>query len=326
MSEERIDPETLAAFLDGTASPEERDGVLRTLARSKEAYASFLEASAIQRELAAEAPVVAPALSPVAPAEASRPSAREAANTRWFRSWKLAPVLLAAGIAGILIVRGMDRGPASGAIQLAQATSLTSERGSGAIERTLGSTWDQPPWSIVRGSEPAVDRRPLAFRAGVRYAELELAARAADSAAVTRSVDVLAQLLATTEGGGPFAATFRDLATEPEFGSASRRAAAAGQLRSLLGSEDWFDLGVWAETARLAIAARDTAFFDPRGRGVSELRRIIEPHTAAAAPESAEWVPVTDALRPLLEGRAASPNDLADAGRAVDAAIAVAAR
>lgn len=333
MSDERIDPETLAAFLDGTASPEEREGVLRTLARSREAYASFIEASAIHRELAGEAPAVAPA-APVAATtaplaasvEPTRSSARETAKARWFRQWYVTPALLAAGIAAILIVRAIA-GPGTGQdmIQLAQATSLTQERGSGALARGVGDLWDQPPWSVVRGSEPNLATRTAAVRSGARYAELEAAAQAADSTAVSRSSESLAQLLSTVEGAAPIAASVRDLARSPEFGGRAQRAAIAGQLRSLLDAEDWFDLGVWAETARLAVAARDTVFFDPSGRAVLELRRILGSHDATST-NDADWAPVVDALRPLDTGRAWTRDQLAEAGRAIDAAISTAAR
>src|SRR4030095_684298 len=104
-------------------------------------------------------------------------TAREAANARWFRRRYVAPVLLAAGIAGVLVVRAFDRYSAGGqnSIQLVQATSLTRERGSGRMTRTLGGGWDQPPWSATRGTEASLGPNPFAFRAGARYAEFELA-------------------------------------------------------------------------------------------------------------------------------------------------------
>jgi hypothetical protein len=327
VSDERIDPETLAAFLDGTASPEEREGVLRTLSRSKEAYASFLEASAIQRELAAETPAVAPAAPVAASVEPPRSPAREAANARWFRRPRyVTPALLAAGVAAIMVVRGIGGPVGQGAIQLAQATSLTQERGSGALARGLGDAWDQPPWAVVRGSESSLATRSVAVRSGARYAELEAAAQAADSAAVSRSAESLAQLLSSVEGAAPIAASVRDMARPPDFGGRAQRATVAGQLRALLGAEDWFDLGVWTETARLAVAARALAFFEPGGRGVAELQRILQPHIAESRSDSAEWGPVIEALRPLIAGRVWSPNELPAIEARVRVAMEAAAR
>jgi hypothetical protein len=323
VSDDRVNPETLAAFLDGTASPEEREGVLRTIASSKEAYARFLEAAAVHRELPSTL-AVAPDATPGDTAT-PRPTAQEVANARWFRRWQAIPVLLAAGAAAVLITRAF-LGSEPQSIQLVQATSLTREMGSGALTRTFGDGWNQPPWSAVRGSETSVGSRSLSFRAGARYAELELAARASDSAGVISSADAIAGLLATTEAGAALAATFGDMARAPDFGRRRQRASAARRLRASLGAEGWFDLGVWAETARLAVAARDTAFFDARGRAASELRRILQPRVATSAPRNAEWAPVVDALRPLLAERSWSQNELTEARGAIDAAIAAAAR
>ena len=332
MSDERIDPETLAAFLEGRVSPEEREAVLRTLARSKEAYASFMEASAIHRELADSSPISAGAAVVPPPAAPDRlvagsvgGTAREAANARWFRPRRFAPILIAAGFFAILIARGGTRRAAEDeAIRLAQGTTLTTDRGSGTLTRTLGDTWDQPPWSIVRGGETTSADRALAVRAGVRFAEFEIAAQLADSTAATSSAQSIAQLLSNTEGAAPIAATFRDLASAPSFGGRSQRATSAGQLRALLGTPDWFDLGVWAGTARLAALAGDTAFFAPGSRGTSSLRRLLEGHTGNQA--SDEWRPVVNALQPVLMDRVRRRDELAEVGRAVDSAIAEAAR
>jgi hypothetical protein len=324
VSDERIDPETLAAFLDGTASPEEREGVLRTLARSNEAYASFLEASAIERELAAETPAVAPVAASVEPPHSP---AREAANARWFRRPRYVTAgLLAAGVAAIMVLRGIGGAGGQGAIQLAQATSLTQERGSGALARGLGDGWDQPPWAVVRGIESNLATRTVAVRSGARYADLEAAAQAADSTAVSRSAESLAQLLSTVEGAAPIAAIVRDMARTADFGGAAQRATTAVQLRALLGAEDWFDLGVWTETARLAVAARALAFFEPGGPGVAELQRILQPHIAESRSDSGEWGPVIEALRPLIGGRVWSPNDLPAIEASVRVGMETAAR
>ena len=45
MSDERIDPEMLAEFLEGRLAPAERERVLQALAESPEAYADFIEAA-----------------------------------------------------------------------------------------------------------------------------------------------------------------------------------------------------------------------------------------------------------------------------------------
>ena len=320
MSDDRIDPELLAAFLEGTVTPEEREGVLRTLAKSKSAYASFVEASAIHRELTGANSDASPE---AIPATVTPLAGRPRHSTAWSRPRYVVPGLLAAGIAAIVLTRAATnatREPARVA-ELVEATSLTRAKGSGALTRNLGAAWDQPPWSVTRGAEPTPGQEALAFRTGVRFAQLEVAAQSLDTSAVTRAAEAVADLVSTTQAGAPLSSSIRGLSREPDFGGRAGRAATARRIGELVGAVDWFDLGTWCEAARLAVMARDAAFFDPRGAGGTELRRIVGAHTAAAA---SEWQPVVDALRPLLADR--TPNDMSTIGASVNAAMAAAAR
>jgi hypothetical protein len=320
VNDERIDPERLAAFLDGTASPEEREGVLRTLARSPTAYADFLEASAIHRELTGDSEATVP-IELAAPPAAMGSASREA-RRRWF----LAPLVLAAAVVAVMVIR-KPATDATGpdAIQLAQTTSLTRDRGSGSLARALGADWDRPPWSVVRGADSPLASRPLAFRAGARYAQLEMATQTADSTEVGRATEAIAQLVGTVEAGAAVAARFRDLARRPEFGGSTSRAQTARQTRALLGEPDWFDLGTWAETARLSLSARNVGFFAPDSPATRELRRIVGPHVDGKSSADAAWVPVVDAIRPLRSARSWSPNDIPVLDQIVRAVIAAAA-
>lgn len=318
VNDDRIDPELLAAFLEGNATPEERDRIMRTLSTSNAAYAELMEAAAVQRELTdAPSPAVAP---PPPPLPGERPPAQRTRGLRY-----VIPVLLAAGLAFVAISRwsGFGGGAAS-MVQLAQSTSLTPSTGSGALARTLGDTWSDAPWSGTRGSDAPAVTRARAFRAGARYAELEIAAKAADSTAVLQTVAAMTDVLASTEGGGPFIAMFRAFATSADFGGASQRGDAAKQLREFLGATDWFDLGVWTETARLAIATKQVAFFEPKGRAIAELRRVLQPHIDDAGPDAATWTAVRDALTPVIAGSTWTVNDLETLGAAVQAAGAIA--
>lgn len=320
MSDQRIDPETLAAFLDGRASAEEREGVMRTLAQSKDAYASFLEAAAVHRELESTLPAeVSPQIGVAGSTGAS--------GAKPARRWIIGPLLLAAGIVAALFLNRADSDAERGSIRLAQNTRLTQELGSGSLARGLGNAWDQPPWSVARGSEASLPERSRAVRAGARYAELELAVQAVDTVAVLRATEALEQLLVPVEAGAPVAATFRDLSRAPDFGDGTRRASAAAALRALLGAEPWFDLGIWSELARLAVAARDVAFFDRDGPAMVELRRIVRVGGGETAQgDRAAWEPVVRALEPVLADRAWTVNELDVIDRAVTTAMAVAAR
>jgi hypothetical protein len=315
---ERLDPETLAAFLDGTASPEERESVLRTLARSKEAYASFLEAAAVHREVEDQRP--ATNIAPSAKATAAGSGAAKRAR-RWF----ISPLPLAASIGAVLLFGRLVLERSQGSIELAQATRLTRESGPGTLSRTFGDAWDQPPWSVARGADGALAPHPRAFRAGVRYAELEVAAQSTDSGAARRAAEALAQLLSPVETGATLAAGIRGLAGAADFGGRAQRAATAKQVRATLGADDWFDVGVWTETARLAVTARDLVFFARGGPAIKQLRRILRVHGEKSVPDGVEWGPVVDALRPLLADRSWSTDDLDTIDRAVRKAIVIAA-
>jgi hypothetical protein len=317
VSGERVDPELLAAFLDGTASAEEREAILRTLSRSKEAYAEFSEASAIHRDL--ENPKQSPPiLVDVPPAPASR--APHASRLRWL----VPSMLLAAAIAGIAIVTQLRGTIPERTIRLAQATRLTRETGAGALTRQLGSSWDQPEWSASRGTDGATAVAGRAFRAGVRYADFEIASQANDSSGAIRAATALGGLLTSIDGGAPLAESLRSLAASAGTVSAHDRATAAVQLRSVLGTGDWFDLGVWTETARVSVLARELVFFDSAGPAVAELRRIIKAGTASVS--NADWRAATDPLRPLVANRTWSTSDLSTIDQAIRAAMISAAR
>ena len=317
VSGERVDPERLAAFLDGTASLEERDAVIRALANSPEAYADFLEASAIYRELTGDPGSTAP-VEPAAPSVTAGPAMR-LARRRWF----LAPLALAAGLAAVMVIR-RPTSDALGPTQLVQATGLTRERGAGGIARVLGNDWDRAPWSVVRGAEVALPSRPLAFRAGVRSTELELAAQVSDSTAVVRAADAIVELLGSVEAGAAVASNVRGLVRRPDFGGPAGRAQTARQTRLLLGEPDWFDLGAWAEAGRLALMTRNTGFFAPDSPASRELRRIVEPHVDGTSADG-DWRPVIDATGPLRSDRPWTPNDIPALEQIVRAVISAAA-
>ena len=304
MTDERIDAETVAAFLDGRASPREREAVLLALTRSKEAYADFLEAAAVHRELTG-ASVPAPSLG-----EPKHESTGAPSGIAWRSSrWRFVPLLAAAGIAAVVVGRLSTGERAPRAIQIVQQTRLTSDSGPGVLA-FLGDSWNQPGWSVSRGSDAAASTRARAFRAGARYAGLELASQVADSAAVIEATRSLTQLLDGIEAGAPMASRFREFASRPDFGGSAPRAEAAAQLRSLTGAEVWFDLGAWTEAARLSVAARQVRFFAPDGGASGELRRIARALTTGTSREDPEVRAVIGALAPLLEERAWSDHDL----------------
>ena len=302
MSNERIDPETLASFLEGTLPPAERARVMRVLAESPDAYAQLVETAAVAREL-----------TPVVPIASKRRAA-----------WYIAPSLIAAGLIGILVAPRLKNEAAPNVIALAQDTRLV-QSGSGGIAARLGATWDQPAWSVVRGGGADLGERARAFRAGVRYAELEVAANASDSASAVRAAESLAEVAGTLDAGAPVAGQFRALVGSSAFGGRLARARAAEQLRSLLNAPGWFDAGAWTETARLAVAANQFAFFAPGGKSIGELKAVIRVLESSPS-QQVESSRLVDALRPLLDGRPRSAADRDSLTTILEAAMTAGAR
>jgi hypothetical protein len=316
---ERIDSETLAAFLDGALPPAERARVMRVLAESPEEYSQFVEAAAVKRDLVIDA-------SPAMPPETSalQASSSRSRATRWSRARYIVPFLVAAGFTGLIIVRRFGTDAAAGSIAFVQDTRLVRP-GSGSVATVLGEAWDQPGWSVVRGGGVNLGDRASAFRAGVRYAELEVAAKAADSAAVMRLSEPLAQTVGGIDAGAPVAAQFRELARAPDFGGSARRARAAEELRSLSRASAWFDAGAWTEMARLALAANQLSLFAPNGKAIAELQRIVGALESSPEQRSAAS-PLLDALQPLLSGRNWSTGDRDSLSRILQAAMVAGAR
>lgn len=275
MNHERLDEETLAAFLDGTLPAAERASVLHELANNPEAYAEFLDAASVAAAANAD---IAPGV-----ARAERPR-------RWRRSMLLAgPVLAAAGIAAVIFVA---RGPRAGdTIDLMQGAQLASASGAGSVDASLGGDWDQPAWSVVRGGEISTASAGTAARAGARVAQLAYAASAADSVAWQRVSAILGDLVSSIEGSGPIAQQLRSGVMLDR----DQRATLARQLRELSGAPSAFDVGAWLETARLATASGRQDYFRADGDARASLRRV----TAAIERDHPSWSVVISQLKAI---------------------------
>ena len=275
MNHERLDEETLAAFLDGTLPAEERASVLNALANNPEAYAEFLDAASIAAAANAD---IAPGV------------ARANGPRRLPRSMMLAgPLLAAAGIAAVILVA---RGPrASDTIDLMQGAQLASVSGAGGVDASLGGDWDRPGWSVVRGGEASTSSAGTSARVGARVAQLEYAASASDSVAWQRVAATLAELVTSIEGSGPVAQQLRRGAVP----GAGDRATLARQLRELSGTPSAFDVGAWLETARLATASGRLDYFRADGDARASLRRV----RAAVERDHPTWSGIISQLKAI---------------------------
>lgn len=161
----------------------------------------------------------------------------------------------------------------------------------------LGDNWDQPGWSVTRGAEASLVPPAQAFRMGARATDVEIAIRAQDTAALLLVGAELIQLAEAVDAGAAAAAMYRQVIEAGVRGPSADRVEAAKALEALLGGSPWFDLGAWAEAARVAVAAGRLAFVQDRRPA---LRQLISRLRERPAEESAEVVRRLESLERAL--------------------------
>lgn len=307
----------LSAFLDGTATEEERADIMRAIAEDRAEYARFVEALRIRAALEAPpADVATPALDEagitparrleVMRAEPVRRAAvsadRNAPSGSALRARRLlAPLLLAASlITVVLLTRNATRRTAAGTavdmIAVAELVSVPSVRGNGAVDQALRGGAADPAWSVTRGADDGRAVSARAFRAGVRVAQLEIAAAAEDSTATAHATVSLQTLLRDVDGAAPLSVTLGSVTSSGALPDRNARHAISRQVRSLTGAAPWFDLGVWTESARHAAHRPQPAFFAPGSLPMNGARRLL---TGTAG--NSDWEIATQPLRTFVQ-------------------------
>jgi hypothetical protein len=315
MPNESIDPETMAAFLDGTLSAEERARVLERIATSSDLYEEFLDASAIAADVnATEAPGPAPAK---APAPIVGPSARQ--RSRWL---VFGPLLLAAGLAAALITpRVVHQSNIADADPIERlASTLTGSTGAASF----GAGWNTPAWSATRGAAEELSASARSFRDGVQFVDLVVARQIGDEQAAARSAGAIGQLLISTGGGGAVAAIVRQF-SRPEQKTTTRTQTESA-LRQAESAPDWFDLGTWCETARLAAKGNHLDRFVAGGDVFRGLREIMRGIDTAPAPEREGLASSLDALKDVSRNGFPKNEDAEEIARRLDSVIVALAR
>jgi hypothetical protein len=269
VSENHLDPETIAAYMDGRLSPERRAAVAAQIAQSPEAFEILADAAVIRAAAGEDDADLAGA-----PKDTSaRPS-----RSPWLRRTLMLGLPLAAGLAAILLVPQLRHDDWRTAAF--PGGSLLNVQGPGSTDGALGTGWHDPPWTTTRGGSVAgVDYR-LAFRVAVRIVQLRVSLEASDPVAIEQSTATLQSVLEATSVGGPASAEIARIARSVSSGEASFadvRGDWADASRAVRDSNPvpWFDLGLWAEQARLAILAADASFFEPGGPAAERLRDLV---------------------------------------------------
>ncbi|GBD31638.1 hypothetical protein HRbin33_00597 [bacterium HR33] len=247
MSQDRLDLEELAAFVDGRLEGEARARVIRLLASSEEAYEVFAETLRFQAE------------------ERAR-GARVVRFPRWRRA-VLVPLAAAAALALLLVQDrwlGTPQPEALSGARLVRQLDLSP-----AAVATLGAEWDRHPWSVTRGGAARLDESELAFRLGMRSADLAAALRMTDYTGAERLAAEIVELLEGVELSQPVTSRYVDLRAKLEQGESLQSLLEAAErseqsLSRLLDSPQ-FDLGRWCAAASLAVRLRNQDLFRSPG-------------------------------------------------------------
>ncbi|HYH80294.1 MAG TPA: hypothetical protein VEX86_10865 [Longimicrobium sp.] len=328
----RMDDEHVAALHDGRLDERERDelysrlladddeldvfaetaGVLRELEEARGAVPPTTAVATDSRTLGTRAPsleAAAPDAGGVIPLSTRRPASSNAVDTvdttaaaedaddgvipirsrrapgrRWMTYGAIAASVVGVGLAAALLARGGDG-------RLDDPVSAVAMLEGGAAPGPAAG-WDES-WSRFRGApDAAID--PAAVRIGAHLVDLELADASRDTAAVHTLGGDVAALLGNMRGGAGAAAIYRKVQQASPDSVAPLLAQGREEVRTLLGSVDGLELGIWAETGRTAAARRDTAFFRR-----SETRAVME--RLAASPEfDEETVAALGAVRDAI--------------------------
>ncbi len=311
MSRKRLDDETLAAFLDGTLTADERTRVVQSLDADPEAYAEFLEAARISAEASGVATAKDESGLKLVDDPPESPRVEPAKRSGWSRSLLTAvPLLAAAAIAGVIFWPRENASPDT--IALMQGTRLATVQGEGSVSAALGESWDQPGWSVVRGGDVGSATPGTSARIGARVAQLEYAAGASDSVAYRRVQSTIAELLSAVEGAGPIAVRLPQLPLQDSEG----RATLARQLRDVTGEPTAFEVGAWLETARLAALSGRSDFLATDGPAIATLHVLTD--ALDRAPPAGNWSEIISQLHSLTQG----PPDAETARAHIEAALA----
>jgi hypothetical protein len=263
MTKPEIDPERIAALLDGRLSGHEREVLLSELASSPEQLALLADASMIAEELrlsssppdSGSAADNRDAIRRLVATEAAAPhlSLVTARQRRWKPAWSAA---VAAALLIVIAPWVLRRSGFRGESAVPGGSAIAR------VEPSIPVGWDGTPWSVTRGASAALTPRARAVRVGARLADLELTVAAGDS--VSRGI--VDDIIALVEGvplSGSVTQVYEVL--RDSIGVAPSQLTPLVErgydgVSALLGRSD-VALGRWLETARIAAVRRNNAFF-----------------------------------------------------------------
>jgi len=242
VDERKLDPERLAALIDGRLSSRERAKALASLAADGDTAEAFADAAAVVNEL--EPLAVTP--------KVERFGSGSARRWRW-------PLLGA--VAASIVLAAMLLRPSSKSARLdsippleAYAEAVTS----GGVTAPASTLWAN------RGSEggATVGSHMRAARIGASITDLSLALRSRDTGALA-ATDEIIRNLSKLAGSGPAIARYQQLRAQLLNGStpASETSRDAARSAASVAGPASTRFGAWLEAVRVAASRNDSAFF-----------------------------------------------------------------
>ena len=249
---QHIDPERLAALLDGRLSDVEAAGARADLANAdEETLSAYADAVAVIADVNSTADHVT--------------AIGSARSRRW-----IAPAAALAA-AAVLVVLVLRRGP---------ATEQYSPSMYAMAMPSTAHAADSPVWSVTRGGSADVSDRARAVRIGVLLTDLQLDALRGDSA--KRHAATLASLIEARMGNGVHAAAAREFVDGSTMQLSSEQSKRIGAEALRAADSGLVSAGAWLEAARIASVIGDSDFFDrapmpaaPADIDASALRSLI---------------------------------------------------
>ena len=249
MKEPKIDPEVLAAYLEGRLSGREKDEVTELLAADPASYSVASDVLATLDDLG----------------EGARPSAipprASSAETSPLK-WAVAAAIVFAlvGASWVILARNTPLSPLDIA-SLVDPSDL----------RRFGPAWEEQGWSESRGAGRSSEQ-VRAYRLGVRLVDLEVALRSGDLEKAQVLAHRIRRLLESLEVAEPLLATYRDLLSEVDSGLAGRALVTSAEGAEMVGASvdsAYLRLGATVEGLRLRGGETDR----PLERELSDLGR-----------------------------------------------------
>lgn len=249
---EHLDPETLAAFIDGGLTPDERARVLEVLAKDPDAITYAASVVRVERHMSDVPDERARHLALVPDSRRSAPKV----HTWRIGKLRTPAVVLAACVTMVIGVRSV----------LSPEVPQDDEPGWLPDAASIRSAATAPSaahagWGSVRAGAEVLSQEALAVRLGVRSADLWDAAALGEWSAAMALADSLTLLARRVEGGDVIADQLREQVTQARA-SADDYTTLLQRLAARTHAESWYEVGRWIEASRLS-AERGDAHFLP---------------------------------------------------------------